>query len=53
MLLKDLTKVYLSRAEETKDHGESSKTWKYVSTAYLNLQQDINELDTKSTVEYL
>ena len=51
MLLKNLTKVYLSRADEMKDHGESNKKWKYVSTAYLNLQQDINELDTKSTGE--
>ena len=36
MLLKDLTKVYVSRAEEINDHGEYSKTWKYISTAYLD-----------------
>ena len=51
MLLKNLTKVYISKAEEIKDHGESNKKWSYVSTAFLNLQQDINELDTKSTGE--
>ena len=51
MLLKNLTKVYISKAEEIKDHGEAIKKWSFVSTAYLNLQQDINELDTKSTGE--
>ena len=51
MLLRDLKKVYISKAIDVKDHGEISKTWKFVSTAYFNLQQDINELDTKSTGE--
>lgn len=51
MLLRDLTKVYVSRAEETNDHGEYSKTWKYISTAYFNMQQDVNELDRKSSGE--
>jgi len=51
MLLKNLTKVYLSKAEERKDHGEVKKTWKFVSTAFLNLQQDVNELDRKSNGE--
>ena len=51
MLLRNLTKVYLSKAEERKDHGEVKKTWKFVSTAFLNLQQDINELDRKSSGE--
>lgn len=51
MLLKNLTKVYLSKAEEKKDHGEIKKTWKFVSTAFLNLQQDVNELDRKSNGE--
>lgn len=31
--------------------GEYTKTWKYISTAYLNMQQDVNELDRKSTGE--
>lgn len=51
MLLRNLTKVYLSKAEERKDHGEVKKTWKFVSIAFLNLQQDINELDRKSSGE--
>ncbi len=51
MLLKNLTKVYLSKAEEKKDHGEIEKTWKFVSTAFLNLQQDVNELDRRSSGE--
>ena len=51
MLLKNLTKVYISKAKEIKDHGENDKKWSYISIAFLNLQQDINELDTKSTGE--
>ena len=47
MLLRDLTKVYVSRAEETNDHGEYLKAWKYILTAYFNMQQDLNELDRK------
>ena len=42
MLLRDLTKVYISESEETKEHGEPEKTWKYKGIAYLNIQQDIN-----------
>ena len=54
MLLRDLTKVYVSRAEEINDHGEYSKTWEYIFDAYFNLQQDVNELDrkTKGEVDY-
>lgn len=51
MLLRDLKQVYVSRAEEINDHGEYLKTWKYISTAYFNLQQDVNELDRKSSGE--
>lgn len=51
MLLKNLSKVYVSEAEERKDHGEVTKTWKFISTAFLNLQQDVNELDRKSSGE--
>ena len=51
MLLRDLKKVYVSRAEEVNDHGEYTKTWKYISTVYFNLQQDVNELDRKSSGE--
>lgn len=51
MLLRDLTKVYISTYEEIRDHGETTKQWKYKGIAYLNMQQDVNELDRKSTGE--
>lgn len=51
MLLRDLTKVYISEYETINDHGERSKKWKYKNVAWLNLQQDINELDRKPTGE--
>jgi hypothetical protein len=51
MLLRDLTKVYISESEEIKEHGEPEKTWKYKGIAYLNIQQDINELDRNSAGE--
>lgn len=57
MLLRDLTKVYISEYEEIEDHGETEKIWKFKPMskkkpyAYLNMQQDVNELDRKSTGE--
>lgn len=51
MLLRNLTKVYISEYETINSHGEKSKKWKYKGIAWLNLQQDINELDTKPTGE--
>lgn len=51
MLLRDLTKVYISEYEEIEDHGETEKIWKYKGVAWLNMQQDIGELDRKSTGE--
>lgn len=51
MLLRDLTKVYVSEYEEIEDHGETEKVWKYKGIAWLNMQQDVNELDRKSTGE--
>ncbi len=82
MLLRDLTKVYISEYEEIENHGEPDKVWKFkgkglteedvnkmpvkdlnslkvyklakennFGVAYLNIQQDINELDRKSTGE--
>ena len=51
MLLRDLTKVYISEYEEMEDHGEPDKKWKYKGQAWLNMQQDVNELDKKSTGE--
>lgn len=51
MLLRDLTKVYVSEYEEIEDHGETEKVWKYKGVAWINMQQDVNELDRKSTGE--
>lgn len=51
MLLRNLSKVWVSRAEEINNHGEPEKKWNYMSTAYFNLQQDVNELDRKSSGE--
>lgn len=51
MLLKDLTKVYISEYQEINNHGEKEKTWTYKGIAYLNLQQDVSELDRNSAGE--
>lgn len=83
MLLKNLTKVWISEYETVNDHGEKIKKWKYKGKvltvgevnkltvkqfhemlvkklrdnndidgiAWLNLQQDVNELDRKPTGE--
>lgn len=51
MLLRDLIKVYISEYEEIENHGESDRVWKYKGYAWLNMQQDVNELDRKSTGE--
>lgn len=51
MLLRDLTKVWVSEYEEKNDHGEKNKKWKFKGIAWLNMQQDVNELDRKSTGE--
>lgn len=81
MLLKDLTKVWVSEYEKINDHGETKKKWKYkgkiltvkevnqasvkelnesklknlsvynTGIAYLNLQNDLNELDRNSAGE--
>ncbi len=51
MLLRNLTKVWISEYEELNDHGEKSKKWKYKGIAWLNLQCDISELDRNSAGE--
>ena len=51
MLLRDLKKVYISEYEEISNHGEYTKKWNYKGIAWLNMQQDVNELDRKSTGE--
>lgn len=51
MLTKDLTKVWISEHAAINDHGEKEKKWKYKGIAWLNLQQDLNELDRKTNGE--
>ena len=57
MLTKDLTKVWISEYETVNEHGEKRKIWKFKPMnekyvyAYLNLQQDVNELDRNSAGE--
>lgn len=57
MLLRDLTEVWISDYDEINNHGEKEKKWRYkklstkTGTAFLNLQQDVNELDRKPSGE--
>lgn len=57
MLLRDLTEVWISEYKKINDHGEKTKEWTFKKlntpngTAFLNIQQDLNELDRKSTGE--
>ena len=51
MLTKDLTKVWISEHTTINDHGEKEKKWKYKGIAWLNLQQDLNELYRKTNGE--
>lgn len=51
MLLRDLTKVWISEHTTINDHGEKEKKWKYKGIAWLNLQQNLNELDRKTNGE--
>lgn len=51
MLVRDLTKVYISEYEEIEDHGETEKVWKFKGQAWLNMQSDVSELDRKTTGE--
>lgn len=57
MLLKNLTEVWISEYSVINDHGEKTKKWNFKEqdtvnkTAFLNLQQDVNELDRTSAGE--
>lgn len=51
MKLLNLTKMWLCRATETKEYGEYIKNWYYVKTIYVNLQQDLSELDKNTAGE--
>lgn len=49
MLLRDLKTVYISRNTPTNNKGEYTAHWTAQGTAYLNIQQDLDELDRKSS----
>lgn len=58
MLKKNTEKVYISKANPINNYGEISKKWEFKKNpktkdgSYrLNIQQNINELDVKSTGE--
>ncbi len=51
MLLKNLSKVYVSKADVRKEHGEVKRRWRFIFIAFFNLQQDVNELDRMSSGE--
>lgn len=51
MLLKNLTKVYITKPERVNNYGEYETEWIFIKEAYLNLQQDVNELDRNSAGE--
>ena len=49
MLLRDLTLTYISRNTPINNYGEYTASWSSVGTAYLNIQQDLDELDRKTS----
>ena len=49
MLLRDLTLTYISRNTPVNNYGEYTPSWTSVGTAYLNIQQDLDELDRNAT----
>lgn len=51
MRLKNLTQVLIYKPERENINGEYNTKWIYKGTAYLNKQQDLNELDRNSSGE--
>lgn len=51
MKLENLTKLWVCRPTKTKTNGEYEIVWNYTGIVYLNLQQDLNELDKNSAGE--
>ena len=49
MLLRDLTLTYILRNTPVNNYGEYSASWSKVGTAYLNIQQDLDELDRNTS----
>lgn len=52
MKLKNLTQVWITSPIRTKTDGEFITTWTYKGTEWLNLQQDISELDKNEAGGY-
>lgn len=51
MKIKDLTRVWVCYPNRTNAYGEYTTVWTYRGTEYLNLQQDLNELDKNNAGE--
>lgn len=49
MLLRDLTAVYILRNTPINNYGEFTASWTSIGTAYLNIQQDLDELDRNTS----
>ena len=49
MLLRDLVKVYISRNTPINNYGEYTASWASIGEAYLNIQQDLDELDRNTS----
>ena len=49
MLVRDLTLVYILRNTPIKNYGEYSANWQGTGTAYLNIQQDLDEYDRNTS----
>jgi len=51
MKLGNLTKLWVCRPIKSNVNGEYTTVWNYIEVIYLNLQQDLNELDKNSAGE--
>jgi len=49
MLLRDLSLVYITRNTPVNNYGEYTASWTSIGTAYLNIQQDLDELDRNTS----
>lgn len=51
MKIKNLTQIWVCSPNRTNVDGEYTTVWTYKGTEYLNLQQDLNELDRNTVGE--
>ena len=49
MLLRDLKLAYITRNTPINNYGEYTASWSYQGTAYLNIQQDLDEFDRNTS----